>query len=172
MPPTVARRDRDILDAVASRGFLVVSASPRTSGPNWAFSIGLFHSFGHPELLVFGLPVEAMQSILGNLGERIRDGAVFRDGFVSSEVLGGCDVTFRAVARRWYPFVLGFANWFYRSRPFPVLQLLWPNRKHEFPWDHSPSIDSRAVQPLLFLEAPGEARAIPLLYGIVGTSRN
>lgn len=172
MPPPASHRDRQILDAVASRGWLVVSASPRTSGPSWAFSIGLFHSFGHPEVLLFGLPADAMRAILESLGERVKDGAVFRDGTESPEILQGCDVAFRAVARLWYPFVLSYANWFYRSRPFPVLQVLWPDRNREFPWERPFPVDARTAQPLLFLSDPPQARAIPLLYGIVGSSRN
>lgn len=49
-------------------------------GTGYAFSIGLWHSHRHPELVVFGFPPENGQAWLNDLAERIAGGARFEAG--------------------------------------------------------------------------------------------
>ncbi len=48
-----------------------------------------------------------------------------------------------------YAEYLGYARWFYQSDSFPVLQCIWPDKQHRYPWhpDCHPKVKER--QPVL-----------------------
>jgi len=84
--------DRVVLRQVTEFGWHVVLIPEHEKGPGFAFTDGLFHTYGHPEQIV----AEA------NYAE-----------FVDS------------------------AMWFYRRNAFPLLQVLWPDKRKRFPGDPS-----------------------------------
>jgi hypothetical protein len=118
-------------------------------GPGFAYSVGLQHSYGHPEIIMFGLRHETMHAIINMIGERVKAGARFAPGQVSDELLNGYDVVFRPVDPRWHEEFFGQAIDFYAEAGFTALQCVWPDRAGLFPWQ--PGFDSRLVerQPLL-----------------------
>ena len=48
--------------------------------PGWAYSIGFYRTFNHPEIVVFGLNSQLMHSIINSVGDDIRDGKSFEEG--------------------------------------------------------------------------------------------
>jgi hypothetical protein len=56
-----------------------VSAEPARRQPPFAYTVGLTR-FGHPELVVFGLPESASGALLNTLGIRARSGLRIADG--------------------------------------------------------------------------------------------
>jgi len=120
--------------------------------PDFSYSIGLYASFGHPEILVVGLDSERAMSLINLAGERIAEGTAFEDGAVSDHLVRALAVAFVAVDRAHYADRVGIARWFYGALgpdAFPVLQLVWPDRNGLFPWaqDFDPAL--RAMQPVL-----------------------
>jgi hypothetical protein len=128
---------------------------PRSIG--WAFTIGLFERFQHPELAVFGMDLRAMHQLLNRAGVAIRKGWRLEAGPPYSGLLEAYDCSFRSVLPRWYAPFLGNAQWHYRGDAFPVLQLFWPDAQQRFPWDTGFAPEWRSDQPLLFLEDPEQA---------------
>jgi hypothetical protein len=120
-------------------------------GPAFAYSIGLFKSFGHPEVIVFGLDVDLMHRMINLIGEEVRQGRRFADGDSASGILEGYDVRFLNVASRHYYEHFGYARWFYNGDDFPVLQCHWPDKKGRFPTDPGFAKALRSRQPLLDL---------------------
>lgn len=118
-------------------------------GPAFAYSVGLFQAFGHPEVVVFGLDIRVMHAIINLIGEEVRRGRRFAEGEAYSEFLEGHDVRFLQVARRHYPEYFGRGTRFYRGDEFPVLQCLWPDRAGRFPTDPVFPEALRGLQPLL-----------------------
>jgi hypothetical protein len=121
-------------------------------GPKFSYTIGLYLSFGHPELLVAGLPPEKAMPIVNLIGERVAKGEAFASGTVSTEILRNLPVSFRAVDPAHYPEWIGLGLWFYRSlRPgeLPLLQIVWPDREGRFPWDEGFDESLRAFQPVV-----------------------
>ena len=118
-------------------------------GPSFAYSIGLFRSFGHPEIIVFGLGLDLMHRMINLIGEEVRRGRRFADGESASGILEGYDVRFLHVAHRHYPEHFGYARWFYKGDDFPALQCLWPDKQGRFPSDADYSEPLRARQCLL-----------------------
>jgi hypothetical protein len=119
--------------------------------PGWAFTAGLWHTFGSPEVAMFGLRVADMQVWLNDVGEQIRSGQTFDPDERRMGILPGFPVTFRPVHEGWYRDLLGYAMWFAQRPPLPVVQVVWPDTEGRFPWD--PGCGTRCLfdQPQLWL---------------------
>jgi hypothetical protein len=72
--------DAKVLEDIKRVGWhtLGVSPSPGEDGPHWAFSVGLYHTFGHPEVIVLGLPVRTCQELANVIGNHVKDGTRYR----------------------------------------------------------------------------------------------
>jgi hypothetical protein len=42
--------------------------------PAFAYSIGLWQKFGHPEIICFGLSIETLHGLINDVGELVRNG--------------------------------------------------------------------------------------------------
>jgi hypothetical protein len=140
--------DRRLLSDVAAHGCHVIKVLRSESTPPFAYSIGLFHSFAHPEVLLVGLDLDLMHRLINDIRDHIRAGALFSAGSRSSAILKGLDCEFRSVAPAHYPNLFGRAIWFYSGEDFPAVQCVWPDRQGRFPGQ--PDFDStfRNIQPL------------------------
>ena len=118
-------------------------------GPDFAYSVGIFRTLGHPEILMFGLPPATMHRLINDVGNRVRAGARYVAGQRTDEFLEGYDVTFRAVPPFQYAGHLGWATWFYDGEDFPALQMVYPDRDRRWPWEEGVSQVFRDVQPIL-----------------------
>jgi hypothetical protein len=149
-PPEPADdHDRKLLADVKRHGWHVLMIEEDEEGPGFAYSVGLHHSFGHPELIVFGLPVQVMHRIINAVGEEIRSGERFEHLEESGEVLDGYYLALRTVERRHYRDYFGYARWFYRGNDFPALQCVWPDAQHRYPWHPEFNATLAQRQPVL-----------------------
>jgi hypothetical protein len=141
--------DAQMRDDIATFGWHVIKVFEDDEGPAFAFTIGLYKRFQHPELIVFGLPLDTMHLMLNASGEAVRAGQVYTVGQSSDDILHGYSCTFRPVPRRHYEAYLGSALWYYDEDDFPALQLVWPDREHRYPWAAPTDAWIRHAQPIL-----------------------
>ncbi|MGT2435428.1 DUF4262 domain-containing protein [Bradyrhizobium betae] len=142
--------DKVILRNVRSHGCHIVGIPG--ANPSFAFSIGLFLNYGHPELIVFGQSAGNAQDIINLVRDRVAAGRKFADGDICDELLeNGYKLGFWQVPLAAYPEYLGTAIWFYgKSRlVFPCLQIVWQDVDRRFPWEAECSPAVKADQPLL-----------------------
>ena len=118
-------------------------------GPDFAYSVGMFRTLAHPEIILFGLPLDVMHRLINDVGELVRGGARCVAGQVSREFLEGYDVTFRTVPAFQYAGHLGWANWLYGGDSYPGLQMVYPDRERRWPWDAGTAAGFRDGQPIL-----------------------
>ena len=87
----IGSSDAEVLDDIKIYGwhFVQAFATENEQGPNWAFSIGLFHSFGHPEIIVFRLSLENCMGVVNEIGRQVRAGNQYQIGREYSDILGG-----------------------------------------------------------------------------------
>jgi hypothetical protein len=141
--------DLAVLADVADRGFHVDAVPAREGDPAHAFTVGLFRSFDHPEVIVFGPGPMDVAEIVETLGERVRGGERFDEGTVATGLLPGRPVVFRRVAARHYPAWLAHAAWYHGGLRFPAVQCVWPDAAGNFPWDRWYPRALRGQQPVL-----------------------
>jgi hypothetical protein len=158
--------DRKLLEDIASHGWHVIRVPERGVTPGWAFTIGLYRSFQHPELVIFGLPLEVMHRILNQLGDDVAKGLEFSAHSESDRVLENYTCAFRPVASPWLRPFLGYALWFYSNEAFPALQCLWPDRAGHLPDDPAFDPDLKSLQPLLEHSRADQARTTALLHSL------
>lgn len=131
--------------------------------PSWAHTIGLWHSFDHPEIIAFGLEMELVESILTVAATRVREGEDFEPDVENPDLLENHVVEFRDVSERWKPTLMGYAKGFYDEEAFPVMQLFLPTNEGRFPWDEDFPEEIEYVQPLLYEDDADDARIGRLL---------
>jgi hypothetical protein len=149
-PPEPAdEHDRKLLADVEGHGWHVIGVKEDLEGPAFAYSIGLFRSFRHAEVIVFSLPVQVMHRIINAVGEEVRSGKRFEHLDESADVLNDYNVAFRNVERRHYADYFGYARWFYRGDDFPALQCVWPDSEHRYPWHPAVNATLAEKQPVL-----------------------
>jgi hypothetical protein len=141
--------DRKLLADVARHGWHVIGVEEDEEGPAFAYSIGLYHSFKHPEIIVLGLPVDVMHRIINAVGKQVRSEERLEHLDESGDVLDGYSVAFRTVEHRHYSDYFGYARWFYRGNDFPCLQCVWPDSRHRYPWHTEFNVALAQRQPLL-----------------------
>jgi hypothetical protein len=151
LPTPEGAGDRKLFADVKKFGWHVIKVAPDDEGPAFAYSIGIYHSFQHPEIVIFGLDVTDMHRMINAIGEAIRSGSRFSDGDESDAALEGYNVLFRRVEMRHYREHFGYARWFYQGDEFPVLQCVWPDSKHRYPGNRRFDANIKDLQPVLFV---------------------
>ena len=127
--------ERKIISNVTKFGWHVVHIMEDETGPGYSFTVGLYFTHQHPELLMMGLSHSTTHQIFTDAVAEIAKGIVFKNGTRSDSLLESTLCKFRSVKPANYHEYLGCANWFYRSltKPFPTLQILWPDKLGQFP---------------------------------------
>ncbi len=146
--------DRKLLTDIANHGWHIVGIKDDPGAPAYAFSVGLFHTLGQPEVCIFGLDsTSTMGQIINQVGSLMKTGETFEDWHESDDVLDGYSMMFRQVDQQHYAEHFGYARWFYEGDDFPMLQCVWPDHQHKFPWDSQFESELIACQPVLAMQA-------------------
>lgn len=150
-PEPASAAHEKLLSDVREHGCHIIRVFAEDTGPDFAYSIGMYLNFEQPEVIIFGLPAKTAHTILNDICEHAARGSRFSAGDRTDELLKGLDVCFTEVPLELYPEYLGFALWFYGSLPdpFPAIQLVWPDRAGKFPWEPGYDRSFCALQPIL-----------------------
>jgi Domain of unknown function (DUF4262) len=143
-----ADRDANVRRDVAEFGCHVSVLTDPRGEPVCAFTIGLVTTYGHPEIVVFGLPPEVAVGLLEALEEDLEDGTRFATDRRYDNLLRGYACMFRPV----HPDNVGMfeaAVRYHGGRDFPILQVFWPDRQGRFPWEAGVRDGFRQLQPVL-----------------------
>jgi hypothetical protein len=142
--------EQRVIDDVQRVGWHLIGIENDSEGPGFVNSIGLYHTFQQPEIIIFGLnSIATMSQIINNIGDEMRNGAGFEDWYESDQILEGNSCMFRNVERDIYPEYLGHAMWFYEGPDFPALQCVWPDRNGHYPWEAGFPSELNERQPVL-----------------------
>ena len=161
--PELDPHERKCVQDVEEHGLHVLNVLPGQDTPGWSYSVGLWRSYGHPEVVVFGLDDRVGHLLLNTIAGEIRAGRPFRADGEYDSVLEGYRCAFKPVATVWYGPFFGWASWFYRGDDYPVLQCVWPDKEHHWPWELAFREKWLWSQPLLWHTDHVEARATALL---------
>ncbi len=143
--------DETLFRNVREHGCHIMGIGGDAQSTHYGFSIGLYLNYAHPELVLFGLDTGVACDIINGVRDRAAAGKTFAAGDVSDEFLVDCKVCFVEVPLSAYRAYLGTAIWFYAKlpRPFPCLQIVWPDKDGHFPWEAACDPELKAYQPVL-----------------------
>ncbi len=145
---TLPGRDAKLLTTVWKEGWSAVWV-PGTV--DFAYTVGLWHSFRLPELAMFGLHGDDMQGWLNDCAEHARAGGLPAAGEPFTGVIDGFPTQLRPVDESWRDAFFGTAHRFYLGRPVPFQQLVWPDAAGRWPWDEQATASSRTRQAFAWL---------------------
>jgi hypothetical protein len=142
--------EQRLIDDVERVGWHLVGVEEDSEGPGFVYSVGMYHTWSQPEIIVFGLSsVAKMIEMINALGDEMRQGAGFDDWHENDHILEGSRCMFRKVERDIYAEYLGHAVWFYAGRDFPALQCVWPDQGGHYPWEPEFAEELTRRQPML-----------------------
>jgi len=143
--------DRKLIHDIIEYKCHLVAIPPDKQGPGYVFSIGLYLHFRHPELVLFGLDHQVAGTAVNDIRALVEQGRCSQNMDILDEIFTNVSVMTIDVDPRFYRAYLGTALWFYRSvgSDFPVLQIVWPDKKGHFPWNSEVDEKAKKRQPIL-----------------------
>ena len=152
IPPPEDGPERKLVSDVKSVGWHAVHISADEQGPCFTFTVGFYYTFQVPEILVMGLRHEVSHELLRTAASQLKEGKSFPQFKGVSGFAEGYDCAFAPIKIEHYRNYLGFAMWFYRTlnKPFPALQLIWPDKGGRFPWEANYDTVFLAAQKALY----------------------
>ena len=118
-----------------------------SKGPGFAYSFGLYEEFGHPEIIIYGLPGATMHRLINDVGHKVKSGVRYSAGDRSSELLEHYACAFGVVNPLQYSKTCMWTVWYYENHNFPALQLFWPDKQNKLPWEAGFQEELRDRQP-------------------------
>ena len=146
--------ERRVLDDISEYGWHCVGILPDEDSVAYSFTIGLYQSYGHPELIIFGLKSNVAHKVLANAVEALR-GKRLDLSQLSDELLEGSPCCFAEVPKACYYEYAGFAHWYYQGNDFPLYQIVWPSRSGYFPWHPKANEAFKLAQPVIAVASRG-----------------
>jgi hypothetical protein len=141
--------EKKALEDIRSRGIHWLSVfDPNDADRGFCYSVGLWHTHNHPEVIIFGLNSELSGRVLNEINSDIRDGKSFQAGLSSMDCLDGFRCYFETFPKEQYRNHLGWAKWFYGGDDFPTVQMLWPTKLGVYPWEANASEQFKKMQPV------------------------
>lgn len=141
--------EQKIVSDVAQYGFHVAQIAGDGYSPSFAYTIGLYKTYGYPELICFGLNLDLLHSVLWS-GKELLDKQPQPDQRIGyPDFIGDYDVRLLTVDSEWHRDYFGYGIWFNQGQDFPALQIVWPDKQALYPWEAGFNPAWKAGQPLL-----------------------
>jgi hypothetical protein len=130
-------------------GWHAVNVIEDDGHPPWSYTIGLYETWDHPELIIIGRSRATSHEMLKTLSNNIELNSLPNLSDPDGHLLLGMKCNFVEVNPRYYSDYVGFALWYYRKRKFPLYQVVWPNSDGLYPWDPAAARCFKEWQPVL-----------------------
>jgi hypothetical protein len=149
--------DRRLLRDIEEHGWHAIVIDDEEPSA-YVFSVGVMHTLGHPELVMFGLDHKLMHSVLWGVYRDIRAGRRFEAGGLYEGLIEQYAVAVRDVHESWHGHYLGYAQWHRRyvgkRGSLRAVQIVWPDKAGLFPWEDGCHPSVKSLQPRLDLPMP------------------
>lgn len=152
--PNLTAAERQIFADIAEHGVHIVHVPASDGAPEYAYTLGLWHTYQHPEVLVLGLAPEVASDLLEGLTDEIDAGRAFAAGAKCEGLVAHYPVWFGVVTaaqvQQWLPRV----GWIYDGAEVACVQLVYPDKQGRWPWQDDVRDGFRALQPVLERQNP------------------
>jgi hypothetical protein len=145
--------DHKIIRDIIEHKCHIIGIPQDEQGPAYAFSVGLYLHFNHPEIVIFGLDYNVAGDVINQICSLVKKGRRFKHEETTHELFVGINAKLIDVAPKFYKEFFGTALWFYRSigNEFQFMQVVWPDKNGHFPWDLNSDEKFRASKTRLKL---------------------
>jgi hypothetical protein len=147
------RTEQKLIDDIASHGWHWIHIPAEGARVGYSFTVGLFQSYGHPELIVVGLPRQVAHDMLACCASAAQAGSPIDLTRPTDALLENGACAFAEVPASAYREYAGYALWYYEKKPFPLYQIVWPSRVGLFPWHPEAPGSFREAQPVIGMSA-------------------
>jgi Domain of unknown function (DUF4262) len=130
-------------------GLTVIIIEATNYLPAFAYSIGLWKTYKHPEIICFGLTTKTLHTFINDVAEFVKKGEVITTHKSYDDFVNNADTKFISVDPSYLNNYFGTAINYYGSDQFPALQFVWTDRNNKFPWDDNFEEEFKYRQPLL-----------------------
>ncbi len=140
----------DVLNGDRNCHLVSVAASrdTRDPGPPFTYSVGLWHTFWHPEIICTGLPSPIASQLMNFYADQISIGQPPQTDTPLQEALtGGYELQFKICVPDAKTKYMHWATWFNSGTDYPVLQMVWQDKDCRWPWEDG--FHPVEAQPLL-----------------------
>lgn len=141
--------EQKVIDDIAEYGWHCIHIFAEGEHVGYSFTVGLFQSYGHPELIIFGLSAQVAHQILAIAAAAAKAGSPIDLAQPTGALLEDYSCCFAEVPLAEYHEHVGYARWYYQGNGFPLYQIVWPSRSGLFPWHHQATAEFRAAQPVI-----------------------
>lgn len=141
--------EKQLFDDIEKYGLHTLFVPGSDYLPSFCYTVGLLKTYGHPEIICFGLSSKAATEVLNNIADIIKSGQKIELKKVYDNFFINVDSQFIEVDQRYIKNYLGYDIWFYETLDIPSLQLVWADRENKFPWEDTFDQELIYRQPLL-----------------------
>jgi hypothetical protein len=131
------KSEQKLVDDIARVGWHLMGVDRDANGPSFVYSIGLQVTFGHPEVIMFGLDVELMADVINTIGREIRTGRTFTEPVLYTGLIERYACKTAPVSPRFHQDYFGFALWHRhhigKHGTLEAIQCFWPDKAGLFP---------------------------------------
>ena len=139
-----------VLSNIEKHGWHCTSVAGDGETPSFAYSVGLFKTYGHPELIIFGLPSKLSHAVLSTCARAAAAGQPLNIEQPTDELLENYSCVFIKVPEAAYSEYVLSTTRLYQGTNFPLYQVVWPSvGAGVFPWHPDAEASFVAEQPVL-----------------------
>ena len=143
------KEDKKLLNDIKQYGWHVVKVMEDEKGPGFAYSVGLYKTYGHPEIIIAGLELDLAHEIINKIGNDIGNGKLYFPGQYYADLISGFKCLMINVSKENFKEYVGYGIWYYKRNDFPLLQCVYPTTKGIYPWESDWPEEIKIIQPIL-----------------------
>ncbi len=130
-------------------GWTIIALDATDYLPSFAYTIGLWKNYQHPEIIVFGLPVGMLHTVLNEAGAIIKSGNKLEQEKLYNDFFENGNTCFIPVDERNFRDYINYATELNGASAFPAFEMIWTDKNLKFPWEENFDAELKFRQPLL-----------------------
>ena len=140
---------RKFSEDIEKFGWSVVMIKETDYSPAFAYTIGIWETYGKPEIIAFGLNTNSLHILVNQAADIFKAGNEIETKKNYDDFFDNNNVQFIEVDKDNISDYFGYAIDYYGSNYFPAMQFVWTDNENKFPWENEYEIDLIHKQPLL-----------------------
>lgn len=141
--------DKKLFEDIEKYGLHILFVSSSNYLPSFGYTVGLYKTYNHPEIICFGISERATQAVMNNISDLLKSGKKVRLNKTYYDFFHNVQAQFIEVDMSYIQNYFGYDIWLYETINFPAIQLVWADRQNNFPWDKNYDTEFKYRQPLL-----------------------